>query len=181
MPRLFFLLSGIFFLLQLTNCNKHSTDTPPAAEQPEFSFTYNGQTYSGMNYCAVMLDGGSRLEGVHILKEDILGGKIIYYTQPGCAYLQPTGTLISPNMPGCLLTNYGGSIIDSSRVFIYRSGSINLSYSNCVHKKYPNIIFGGFFEYDECTVTGDFSLLLGNNSGQTKSITGLFKFVGIRR
>lgn len=172
-PALFIAL--MFFLAA---CKKDSYNSPVIVEHPEFSFTYNGQTYSGMNYCALMLNQASRLEGIIINKEDVFGGKIYCYFQPSlCVYLQPTGTLIAPNRPDCLLRNANGGPIDSSQVFIYRSGSINTAYSNCQHKTdiFTNI------EYDECTATGSFSLVIGNNSGQTKNITGTFKFLGMRR
>jgi hypothetical protein len=181
-----FLCAVICIIFTLPGCKKNSTDFPAVTEQLEFSFTYNGQTYSGMNYCALPMDGGSRLEGIIIInKEDIFGGKIYYYSNAfsslnpfnNCAFLQPTGTLIAKNLPGCLLTNSNGSPIDSSRVFIYNSGAINTTYSNCKHKIDPFVNIG----YDECTVTGSFSLVIGNNSGQTKNITGSFKFPNIRR
>ncbi|MBL0271508.1 MAG: hypothetical protein IPQ06_00190 [Chitinophagaceae bacterium] len=180
--------SSIFFLsfiILVQSCKKQAADVPAATEYPEFSFTYNGQTYSGMNNCELLMDNGSRLEGIGINKEDVFGGKIFFYSQAfnpsapfnNCAFLQPTGTLIVKNLPGCLLTNFNGSPIDSSRVFIYNSGSISTAYTNCKLKTDPftNI------QYEECRVTGSFSLVIGNNSGQTKKITGSFKFLNIRK
>ena len=184
-PILNFLTAAICFLLFLQGCKKNPDNVSVTTEYPEFSFAYNGQTYSGMSYCELPMDGGSRLEGIVINNEALFGGKIYYYSQAfnplqpfnNCAFLQPTGTLIVKNLPGCLLTNANGSPIDFSQVFIYQSGSINTAYSNCKHKKDPftNV------EYDECTVTGSFSLVIGNNAGQTKNITGSFKFPGIRK
>lgn len=171
-----FLTPAICFLLFLPGCKKNPDIVQVATESPEFSFTYNGQTYTGMSNC-LLLTSGDRLEGFAINKEDVFGGKIYYYSQPtNCAFLQPSGTLIAKNFPGCTLTNADGSPIDLSRVFIYQSGSINTTYSNCKHKKDPftNI------EYNECIVTGSFSLAVGNNAGQIKNITGSFKFLGIR-
>jgi len=116
--------------------------------------------------------------GVLISRPDIFGGTI-YFREPGCAYLEPTGTNFSLASPGCQLIS--GGPIDSTKVYFYQSGTVNISKSDCEHKREPDLVFGGFLEHDECTLSGDFSLTLVNKNNATIKITnGVLRFTHVR-
>ena len=58
----------------------------------------------------------------------------------------------------------------------------NYSYSGCKHKKAYEPIAGIQIEYDECAVTGTFSVTLANYFNETIVITnGSFTFYQVRK
>ena len=165
----------------LFSCSKQRDDDVQNKD-PKFSFEFNGTKYNGPNIGGIIIYNGT-MDGVFITREDLFGGTINFYRNSSmsndCAYLTPTGQQFVLQQPGCILNN--GNPIDSVLVFLYRSGSINYSTSNCTRKRVPDLVFGGYLEYDECDVTGTFSLTLGNKNNQTIVITnGSFTFYGVR-
>lgn len=164
-------ISLLFFITILPGCKKSSTPSNAAAVST-FSFTYNGHTYAEQD-CGVPIEFGGEVIGVEIRRPDVLGGLVRFIwpnSQIGtCAYIVPTGTDITYLDNSC---TYGSSgPIDSSLIYSYSSGDKqNYSVSNCKKKK---DLFSGSY-YTVCTISGDFSLVLINNAGLTKKITGSF-------
>ncbi len=154
----------LILLTQLTGCKKNS-----GHEMWEFSFTYNGQTYTGAEYGSPREFRGDIL-GIEIRKPDVLGGVVRFIWANNCAILEPTGMDISFNENSCAFYTTG-SPVDSSKIFTYSSGSGNTTATNCKTKRDRlNRV-----DYTTCTISGSFSLVLINNAGLTKRITGTFK------
>lgn len=164
MVRLSLSIIFLIFLTQLTSCKKDL-----GREMWEFSFTYNGQTYTNPEYGSP-IHGLGDIAGIEIRNPDVLGGTVRFIWATNCAYLQPTGMDISFNDNTCTFLVMGGAV-DSSKIFTYSSGSKNYTVTNCKTKKDP--LNGG--TYNTCTISGSFSVVLINNAGLTKSITGIFK------
>ena len=159
-------------LVSLAACKKLETEKPP--EKDKFSFKYNGQTYDDQN-------GGnfSPTEQIMIKVPGLNSTITITTSNVNCSFMIPNNEVIA-NEINCLLKLVSGPI-DSAKVYFYRSGLVTYSYSDCYHVKAPDFN-GGFFEYDNCTVTGMFELTLGNNSNQTILITnGAFTYHGAHR
>lgn len=173
---LFFGLLTIFMA-----CNK--VETSPE-QQDSFSFKYNGITYNGLNNGGMTGNGISGpVENIFIKGPGSLNNTIYFYThQPGCAFMIPDNAgAWGIQYSNCQLT-LGSGPIDSAQVYFYRSGSISYTVSNCVHKKIVVPQPPGTIEYDECTITGNFNLTLGNNNNQTIEITdGAFTFHKVRK
>ncbi len=154
----------LIMLTQLSGCKKHS-----GHEMWEFSFAYNGQTYTGAEYGSPIEYQGDII-GIEIRKPDVLGGIVRFIWVNNCAILEPTGMDISFNANSCAFYITGTSV-DSSKIFTYSSGSGNTTAANCKTK--TDRLFN--VTYTTCTVSGSFSLVLINNAGVTKSLTGTFK------
>ena len=168
---------SLIFLPLLIHCGKEQADPPP---QSDLSFVYNGQTYSGNINGGPILDNYYRFSGIEI--HSVFPGVLKYLIVPsGCAYLIPQGPYI-PVGSDCI--PQPGDPADSSKVYSYRSGSINYSFSNCKHKVGYDSGPGGVgrFEYDECLVTGTFSLTLANKNNEIIEIkNGSFTFYPVRK
>jgi hypothetical protein len=154
----------LVFLAQFAGCKKDS-----GRDMWEFSFTYNGQTYTGAEYGSPM-EGQGDIVGIEIRKPDILGGTVKFSWVNNCAFLEPTGMDISVNYNTCAFFVMSGTV-DSSKIFTYSSGSGNTTATNCKTK--TDRLFN--VTYTTCTISGSFSLVLINNAGLTKRITGTFK------
>ena len=151
------------FISQLAGCKKDS-----AGNMWEFSFTYNGQTYSNRDYGSPLVDQGD-VVGIEIRKPDVLGGTVRFIWRNNCAFLEPTGLDISFNYNSCDF--FPGTLVDSSKIYRYSAGSGTTAASNCETKR--DRLNG--VNYTACTISGSFSLVLINNAGDTKSIIGSFK------
>src|SRR5258708_37431470 len=93
----------------------------------------------------------------------------IYYKKPNCAYYATDNTGV--NVTGnCQLTNFSGSPIDSAAVYIYQSGSLNVSYSNCNAVKLIDLS-GNHVTLTYCDMEGSFDLVLKNNENKLITIT----------
>jgi|GEM_PF-6758024 len=176
------LFAGSIFIIILSGCGKKN-EPPLEIGEPKFSFEFNGTKYSGPGVAGYIVYNGS-FGGLFIERDDLFGGSIYFYKNSSlsnnCAYLMPTGQQVVAQQPGCILYN-SGNPIDSVKVYLYRSGSMNYSTSNCKHKKEPDFVFGGYIEYDVCDINGTFSLTLGNKNNQTIVITkGSFSIYEIR-
>jgi hypothetical protein len=146
--------------------------------QNKFSFRYKGKTYKDVNNGGIIISNG--FAGITIQKPDITGGYVWFYSPGNCAFqipVQPTTFTSS----GCLPDDLATMNIDPSQIYYYSSGSINYSYSACVKKRTPDAVFGGWLEYEECTVSGSFALTLKNNFNQEIVITdGSFLFQRVK-
>ena len=159
----------LVILLQSAGCRKFSEDN-----SWEFSFTYNGQTYKGSEFGSPRELQGD-VVGIEIHKPDVLGGVVKFIWINNCAILEPAGMDISFNFNSCAF--YSPTPVDSSKIFTYSSGSGNTVASDCENKHEP--IFN--VDYTTCTISGSFSLVLVNNAGDTKTITGSFKDPNVKQ
>jgi hypothetical protein len=165
----FILFTSVCLIITLTQCKKGNSLSTKEAD--EISFTCNGKDYSFDK-----LDGGNGVTvyyGIYgtpliviNLPSEFTG--TITYQQTGCAYLLPQNTTIVAQ-PGCKLFDYSmsslGGSIDSSKVLLYSSGTLNLVSSNC---RTVNVdIFGtGGAPFTYCDVNGTFDLTLQNKNNQ---------------
>jgi len=175
MVRLFF-LSVLFLIIltQLAGCKKNSS----VKEKNEITFTYNGQTYTNIDTFK-LFGGYSNFLGFEFYSHAVLGGKLHYswITNPSgtttyeCAYIEPTGLDIFNDNTCTFFT--GGTPVDSSKIYTYISGSKNFTFPDCKTETF----LGQSTTY--CTISGNFTLVLANNAGLTKTITGTFKFAHV--
>jgi len=163
---------GILLTVVLPGCKKSDT----GGGETEFSFMYKGQIY---NYSVVNnisnAGVGKTTDGTIFLNinfPDEFGGAIYY--QPGCAYLAPELTSIKLE-PGCTLSEIevsGDSVpIDSEKVFLYQSGSLNVSFSNCEDHTGYDPFTNQNYTYTICDANGTFDLTLVNKNDSTIKIT----------
>jgi len=170
------LLLSCFSLLLLIHCRKESVVT----DSPENILTYQ---YSGQNYTdtgSAILDPDNKIQGIEFRNSSVFGGIIFFYSLPAnCAFLVPDNSSYML-LAGCRLSF--ADPVDSSKIYYYRSGAINYSYSNCKHKIVHDLVTGIHAEYDECSVTGTFSLTLGNKNNEKIAVTnGSFVFKDVRK
>ena len=175
------ILTAIFLTYFFIGCKKDNGDVSP--EIDEFSFYYNGQKF---NYSitanvanAGVAKGADGNPDIHIYMTDVFNGTI-RFLNTGCAFLEPPFNTVSVGQ-GCILSSVdslGNSIpIDSIKVFIYQSGTSNVSFTNCVRKSGFDIITGLNYQYDDCAASGTFDLTLSNKNDSTIKITnGIVKF-----
>lgn len=178
-------LNYLLFFSALTTFMACKKDETNAEQWPDsFSFKYNGITYNGLNNGGMTGNGRSGpVEYIFIKLPGSLNNTIYYYTyQQGCAYMIPNSMAgLGLTYANCQFSSNSGPI-DSAQVYFYRSGSISYTVSNCVHIKKILLQAPGTIEYDECTVTGNFNIILGNNNNQTIKITdGAFTFHKVRK
>jgi len=136
----------------------------------EFSFSYNGTEYH--NSPSNLDDDGFEVSNdgirhIYFYMPDVFGGEI-YFDIHHCAYLLPPSTNITLEQ-SCNLTSFvnGQNVpIDSSKVFIYQSGSLNLSVSDCKTHS-----LGSGLDWSTCRASGTFELTLVNNLNETIEIT----------
>jgi len=152
----------ISFTFFFAGCKKN--DSTANTEHDDFSFMYNGQKYIYKITNNVANAGISKgMDGTPDLlidMIDVFGGQI-YYEKTGSAYLD---------------TNSGGTI-DSAKVFIYQSGSLNVSFSNCVTKTRTDLFTGQTAQYHDCAALGTFDLTLVNKNNETIKLTnGIVRF-----
>jgi hypothetical protein len=173
----------IFISLALLFASCKKSDSKVEPEKDEFSFTYNGQNYNysitGNVANAGVGKGTDGTPNIGIDMVNLFGGRV-YFEKTGCAYLEPEFSYIILNS-GCMLSvqNPSGSPlpIDSSKVFLYESGTLNISFSNCISKSGVDIITGLPYQYNDCAAIGTFDLTLKNNNNSTIKITnGIVKF-----
>jgi len=170
---LIFSILSLYLLVFSTACEKISPDPPTDGK---LSFTYNGTQYvlpyqQGWDFI---------YSGIIIVRPDIFKGDILF-PYSNCAYLDPNHAVqLSPN---CQLTSQG-SPIDSVNVYIYQSGSMNISYKNCKDKSGndPGPGGAGRFIYELCDIDGTFDLILKNKENKTITITeGKIKVYNYKR
>src|SRR4030095_2675180 len=122
-----FTLFSCFSILLLVQCKKGSDNT---FVPNKLTYQFNGQTFSDPNNGGPILDNYYRFIGIE-MRDSVLPGVLKYYIFPspsGCAYLVPQGLYFTLG-PNCMPAPVDPA--DSSKVYLYRSGSINYSFSNC--------------------------------------------------
>lgn len=166
------LLTVILTIVVLFSCGKKGSEEDKKKET-SFSFDFNGTSYKQSANSGVTLLNDTF--GILIIdRPDLFGGTIYYHYNSSlnnnCAYLSPTGQQVYVQHPGCIVLN-SGNPIDSVKVYLYRSGNLSITKSNC--RRMTERAYGGSggVEYDLCDVSGTFNLTLGNKNNQTIVIT----------
>jgi hypothetical protein len=154
---------GIIILFGLSGCKKSSIDH--TASDNTFSFSYNGSRYSlaPLNY-EYSVDSMT----IGISRFDIFTA-FIYYKKPNCAFYATDNTAVIV-AGDCQLTIGPGLPIDSAAVYIYQSGSLNVSYSNCNAVKFTDLS-GNHVTATYCDMEGSFELGLKNNENKLITIS----------
>lgn len=141
----------------------------------EFSFSYSGEEYH--NTPSNLDDEGFEVSDdgknhITIDMPDVFGAEI-YFDVSHCAYLNLSSVYVTLE-ENCKLTAFANGQtgpIDSSKVFIYQSGSLQLSISDC-----KNHSLGSGYDWTTCRASGSFDLTLMNKDNETIEITnGTFK------
>jgi len=159
----------ILFILFI--CNSSCKKTGNAAIVNQFTYEFKGKIYDCSDGNCGFFTDGTNITGISIYRYDLWGGNIIFKYRY-CSYLDPG--LIKLN-PGCMLTNFDGTAIDSSKVYLYQSGTLNSTSSNCTTKTISDIYTGLSKTVSICDIQGNFSLTLVNNLGDKIEITnGIF-------
>jgi hypothetical protein len=104
----------------------------------------------------------------------VFGGQIDFI-RAGCAYLAPENKIVYVNDPNCQLSikdDYGNfQSIDSVQTYIYQSGSLNISFTDCGTKSGTDFATGLPYSYQVCNAVGTFDLTLVNKNSKTIKIT----------
>lgn len=177
--KILFIISFVFLFAE---CSDDTKKVEPVED--EFSFTYNSQNYNYSITGNVANAGVSKeADGTASLMIDmvnVFGGQI-YFKKTDCAYLVPEFTTLNFNTEGCIPpseNNSNGNVVPiDEKVFVYQSGSLNVSFSNCVTKSKVDFVTGINFQQTDCAAIGTFDLTLINKNNSTIKITnGIVKF-----
>jgi hypothetical protein len=168
-----FLLALIsLFIVNCLACKKNIT-AGPETETDIFRFTYNN-TVINYRITGNNLDAAPGFYfGEPILFIDMpnIFKAPIQYHRTGCAFMGREVTV----RPGCVLlsnsTSPPSSPIDSTEVFYYESGVLNLSVSNCVTKSGYDFWTGQNYTQTICAIKGTFDLTLTNKNNDKIKIT----------
>ena len=171
MKNLLAILTVLSALLLSNACSKESELMP---DPGEFNFTYNGKDYHMTPYNLNVEVSSKGKNRINIHLPGVFGGEI-YFDVNGCAYMAPELTTIYTDLH-CNLTSKVDGInvpIDSSKVFIYQSGSLNLTISDCSTNtsENPHPDGGSSSTVTSCRASGTFDLTLVNKNNETIEIT----------
>jgi hypothetical protein len=171
------IMIAIFFTCFFAGCKK--TDSKADPEKDEFSFTYNGRNYNhsitGNRSNAGAGKGFDGTPYINIDMADVFGGRI-HFEKTGCAYFEPEFSTVRLDQ-GCQLSDGNTDPIDSVKVFLYQSGSLNVSFSKCITKSGVDFVTGLNYQNEICAVLGTFDLVLVNKNNETIKISnGIVKF-----
>jgi hypothetical protein len=173
------IISVIFINILLFTSACKKTASKSSADS-NFSFTYNGIHYV-LPFKEGYAEWSFKNSGILINRPDLFKG-IIYFPYANCAYLEPNNTLIIQSATNCELTDISGLSIDSVSVYLYQSGSVNISYKNCSRKSQYDPYSGSTISYDVCDADGTFDLTLKNKENKTITITeGRLEAYGFQR
>ena len=158
-------------LLLLSAC---SIENERMRDPGEFKFTYNGTDYHITPYSPNVEVISNGKDHINIRIPGVFGGEI-YFDINSCAYLAPELTTIYKDVHCNLTSRIDGLIspIDSSKVFTYQSGSLNLTISDCITntEEYPHPDGGSSHTTSSCRASGTFDLTLVNKNNETIEIT----------
>ncbi len=175
---IFYLHLFVCVFVGVIACKKNATQKHSPFDS-KFSFSYNGN-----KYILPFKEGNSEwtaTNGIYINRPDIFNGTI-HYPYTNCAYFAPqaNGLYVQVNT-NCQLS-VSGFPIDSLMVYLYQSGSYNITYRNCYKKKEYDIFTSSTILYDVCDADGTFNLTLKNKENKTITITdGTFQVYSFRR
>ncbi len=171
------LLPITILIFSLTACKKDHGNNSNSDSPNLITFEYNGTIYSNMSDSVPLANLTSPANGdpgLVIWMPNVFGGNISF-PRTGCAYLIPEYQYVFINeQPGCTLvaTDTAGNYqaIDSERVYLYKSGNLDLRRTDCKTIS-GNDLFFGPFSYQTCRIIGTFDLELQNKSQQVIKIT----------
>lgn len=170
-----------WLIIMVVGCKKSSipSKTP---DDSKFSFTYKGSQYTLPYRSGIAEWGIEGSVGIFINRPDLFNG-IIHFPSPNCAYLVPRDNGGHLDLTGnCQLINTSGAPLDSIAVYLYQSGTANVSYKNCRPKTQYDPITGTYFTFDVCDANGTFDLVLKNKENKTIEITnGTFEMYSFKR
>jgi len=154
---------GIIILFCLAGCKK--TNDGHTASDNEFSFNYNGSQYK---LAPINFEYSVDSMHIQISRPDIFDG-VINFQKPDCAYYATNNELV--NVSGnCHLTKGSGLPIDSAAVYIYKTGSLNVVYSNCSSTSLTDLS-GRPVTAQYCDMEGSFDLTLKNSENKLVTIS----------
>lgn len=168
----------LYTLVSTTACKKTDSKLPADGK---FSFSYNGTQYV-LPYREGTAEWGiTSGTGIFIYRPDLFNGTI-YFPYTNCAYLEPGHMLTLQLAANCQLTEAGGTPIDSVAVYLYQSGTVNVSYRNCSSISEYDVYTGSTIHYQVCDADGAFDLILKNKNNSTITITnGKFEVYRFRK
>lgn len=157
------LVMGIIIFFSLSGCKKTNADH--SAHDNTFSFNYNGRQYT-----LTPLNNEYTVDstGIGITRLDIFNA-MIFFQKPSCAYYATDNSLVYV-ADKCQMTNGSGLPIDSAVVYIYQSGSLNVTYSNCSSVSLIDLS-GNHVTAEYCDMEGSFDLVLKNNENKLITIS----------
>ena len=151
----------------ITACKKDSAQGPP---QGRLRFTYNGNQYDLSYILNGTAEWGIEKSGIFINRPDIFNGSV-HFPNDNCAFLDPAINALYVQMDmNCQLSSFGLPI-DSVKVYLYQSGSVNIAYKNCSVKSGHDPVTGTKSSYNVCDANGSFNLVLKNKKNKTITIT----------
>lgn len=170
------IVASLVLSLLLISCKKE----PAAASKTNLTFNYNGKHYVLTYDTQGVQNWGAGNIGLYIDRPDLFNGRI-NFLKTGCAYLYPAGLSVY-STDNCELHYSDLSPIDSNSVYVYKSGSLNITYSNCHTKSGYDIVTGTNYTNQICDLSGAFDLILINKNNQVISITeGIIKIYNLMR
>jgi hypothetical protein len=159
-------------VLLISNACSNQIEPLPEPEKDVFVFTYNGQTYHHRveDYASAIVQSYDDKLSISIKMLDVFGGEI-YFDEKDCAYLAPEYYKVYHDENCNLRTQSNGHIvpIDSTKVFIFQSGYLNASLTDC--QTHTSDLGIAVYTYVTCIASGTFELTLVNNIDETVEIT----------
>jgi len=159
-------------VLLLSNACSKQADPIIEPEVIDFLFTYNGQTYhhKAGDYATASVQYFHKKLSISINMVDVFGGEI-YFDEKNCAFLAPEYYKVYHDEDCNLDARINNQIvpIDSTKVFIYQSGYLNASLTNC--QTHTTDLGISVYTYTTCIASGTFELTLVNKIDETIEIT----------
>ena len=159
-------------VLLISNACSKQSEPMPEPEENDFVFTYNGKTYHQRveAYFTAGVQSFHDKLSIFINMVDVFGGEI-YFDEKNCAYLAPEYYKVYHDEDCNLDARINNQIvpIDSTKVFIYQSGYLNASLTNC--QTHTTDLGISVYTYTTCIASGTFELTLVNKIDETIEIT----------
>ncbi len=173
--KIYNVIISVCCMFLICSCKKDSGSNNNSKDR--FTFEYNGIVYNKTvtnnvtNAAAINTNGGP---GIFIDMPSVFGGRI-FFIRNGCAYLETGSDVINVTEPNCQLSiqdNFSNpQPIDSVKVYIYQSDTLNISFSDCKVKSSTDPWTGAMHQYHVCRAKGTFELTLINKNQQQIKIT----------
>lgn len=170
--------AAIIWLL-LSACNKDTMEGR-STNKSSLAFKYNGMQYNLTYVDYPVLEWSASDHGLLINRPDIFNA-VISFPRTGCAFSEPYQGAIYDN-GNCELLNSSGSAIDSVSIYIYESGTLDFSYTNCEIKQLYDPVTGTNYTRQLCDGNGSFNLALKNKEDNHITISdGIIKIYNQER
>ena len=170
----------LFLLFTFFNCKKETSPPGRSTLKSNISFKYNGNLYTLTYVSEGAQEWGVDGNNLYIDRPDIFNGRIDFI-RSGCAYLRPSGGSATLDA-NCEPVYVAGDPLDFRTVYYYKTGAVNVTYTNCETKSEYDINTGINNTYMLCDGSGAFNLELQNKNGEIISITkGIITLYNQRR